>query len=120
MILSLSLIGFSLSDLLHSVFCVFIVFKCDLHLILNWMIAIGLFFDLLSVLKILKENQFPNKSPDHNLNFQQKLQEIYPLVIFEKVRISQVHAFLQFHFPFLYLPKKISFTLHFYIKCNIS
>lgn len=117
MILSLS---FSLSDLLLGVFYVFIVFQSDLHLILNWMIAIDLFFDLLSVLKVCTENQFPNKRPDHNLNFQKKCQERHPLVIFEKVRIIQAHAFLQFHFPFLYLPKKTSFTLHFYMKCSIS
>jgi len=84
------------------------------------MIATDLFFDCLSVLKVLRDNQFPNKRPDCNLNFQQKSPEKHPLVIFGKVGISQAHAFLQFPFPFLYFPRKTPFTLHFYMKCSIS
>lgn len=107
------------SDLFPGVFCVFIVFRSALCLILDWMIAIDWFFDLVSALNILRENQLPNKRPGHNLNFQQKSPRRHPLVIFETVKISLTHVFLQFHIVFLYLPKK-HFTLHFSVKCNIS
>lgn len=46
---------FSLRSLAWCIW-VFIVFRSDLHLILDWMIAIVCCFDLLSVLKILREN----------------------------------------------------------------
>lgn len=92
-----------LSDLSDGVFCVFMEFRSDLHLILDWMTARGWFFDLLTALKILRVDQFPIKRTDLNLNFLKKSQERHPLVIFEKVRISQTHAFLHLHFPYFYI-----------------
>lgn len=102
-------------DLFLGVFCVFIVFRSALCLILDWMIAMDWFFDLVSALIILRENQLPNKRPDHNWNFQQKSPRRDHLEISEKVKISLTHAFLQFHIIFLYLPKK-HYTLHFSVS----
>lgn len=60
------------------IFCVFMEFRSDLHLILDWMTARGCFFDLLSALKILRVNQFPIQRTDLNLNFLKKSWDRHP------------------------------------------
>lgn len=103
-----------LSDLLYGVFCVFMEFRSDLRLILDWMTARGWFFDLLSPLKILRVNQFPIKWTDLNLYLLKKISGDTPLSNLWKGKNQPGTCIssASLSFFFLYLPKENK-SLHF-------